>query len=80
MDQDAIAHYRWEGYLVVPGMLDRSHVEACLAALTDLAVDPALRPGERDGRGAFIALEPAADLSAAPRADVIRKLMILLIR
>ncbi len=73
MDLHAIAHYRREGYLVVPGVLDPGHVEECLAALTDLATDPALEAGRRGGRGAFIALEPGADASAAPRADLIRK-------
>jgi phytanoyl-CoA hydroxylase len=73
MHLDAIAQYRREGYLVVPSVLDRRHVEECLAALTDLAVNPTLKPGQRDGRGAFIALEPEADPAAAPRADLIRK-------
>lgn len=65
-----------EGYLVVPGVLDGSHVAACLAALTALATDPRLQPGQRDRSGAFIALEPAADptaVTAANRADLIRK-------
>jgi phytanoyl-CoA hydroxylase len=73
MDLDAIAHYRREGYLVLPGVLDPGHVEECLAALTQLATDPALEPGQRDGHGAFIALEPGVDPTAAPRADLIRK-------
>jgi phytanoyl-CoA hydroxylase len=73
MDRDAIAHYRREGYLVVPGVLDRSHVEECLAALTALAVDPQIQLGQRGASGAFIALEPAADPRAADRADLIRK-------
>jgi phytanoyl-CoA hydroxylase len=73
MDLEAIARYRREGYLVVPGVLDHRHIDECLAALTDLATDPALEAGQRDGRGAFIALEPGADATAAPRADLIRK-------
>ena len=76
MDQDAIAHYRREGYLVVPGVLDRSHVEQCLFALTALATDLGLQPGQPDRSGAFIALEPAADpavATAANRTDLIRK-------
>src|ERR1700749_4075155 len=70
MDLEAIARYRREGYLVVPGVLDHRHIDECLAALTDLATDPALEAGQRDGRGAFIALEPGADATAAPRADL----------
>ena len=73
MNPDAIAHYRREGYLVVPRVLDRDHVDQCLAALTALATNPALEPGKRDGRGAFVALEPGADTAAADRADLIRK-------
>ena len=47
-----------------------------LAALATLAADPGLAPGQRDASGAFIALEPTADPSAATaanRADLIRK-------
>jgi phytanoyl-CoA hydroxylase len=73
MNIETIAQYRRDGYLVVPGMLEPAHVDHCLTALSELAADPALEPGRRDGRGAFIALEPAADTVAAPRADLIRK-------
>jgi phytanoyl-CoA hydroxylase len=73
MNPDAIAHYRREGYLVVPSVLDEEHVDQCLAALTALATDPTLEPGKRDGTGAFVALEPGADTAAVDRADVIRK-------
>ncbi len=73
MDTEAIACYRREGYLVVPGVLDQGHVEQCLAALTALATDPDLEPGRRDGTGAFIALEPGAEPATANRADMIRK-------
>jgi phytanoyl-CoA hydroxylase len=73
MDEGLIATYRREGYLVVPGVLDVGHVKECLSALADLAADPALEPGRRDGHGAFIALEPGADTSAAVRANLIRK-------
>ena len=74
-DLPSIAHYRRDGYLVVHQVLPRDQVEACLAALTDLAVDPALQPGQRGDNGAFIALEPGADPAAttANRADLIRK-------
>lgn len=67
-----IAQYRRDGYLVVRRVLSRDHVDACLAALTALAADTALEPGQRSGRGAFIALEPGAD-PTADRAEVIRK-------
>ena len=70
---EAIARYRRDGYLVIRQVLSRDHVAACLDALTALATDPALEPGRRDGTGAFIALEPGADATAAPRADLIRK-------
>ena len=73
MNPEAIAHYRREGYLVVSRVLDRDHVDQCLAALTALAADPALEPGKRDGTGAFVALEPGTDPAAADRADLIRK-------
>ena len=73
MDTEAIARYRREGYLIVPGVLDQVHVEQCLAALTALATDPDLEPGRRDGTGAFVALEPGAELATANRADLIRK-------
>jgi phytanoyl-CoA hydroxylase len=73
MNPEAIAHYRREGYLVVPQVLDRHHVEQCLDALTALASDPALEPGKHDGPGAFVALEPGVDPSANDRADLIRK-------
>jgi phytanoyl-CoA hydroxylase len=73
---DAIVAYRRDGYLVVPQMLSRDHLEACLTALTDLAVDPTLGPGRRSDSGAFIALEPGvnqANAAPADRADQIRK-------
>ena len=76
LDLAAIGRYRRDGYLVVPGVLDPDHVGQCLAALGDLAADPALTPGRRDGTGAFIALEPTADAAgatAADRTDLIRK-------
>ncbi len=76
LDIDAIARYRRDGYLVVRQVLSRDHVEECLSALAALAADPALEPGRRDGTGAFIALEPAADrgpVDTAARADLIRK-------
>jgi phytanoyl-CoA hydroxylase len=73
MNPEAIAHYRREGYLVVSGVLDRAHVDQCVAALTALAADPALEPGKRDGSGAFVALEPGTDPATADRADLIRK-------
>jgi phytanoyl-CoA hydroxylase len=74
LDLDAIGRYRRDGYLVVPGVLAPDHIEQCLAALAALAADPALEPGRRDGSGAFIALEPAADpAAAADRGDLIRK-------
>jgi phytanoyl-CoA hydroxylase len=74
LDLDAIGRYRRDGYLVVPGVLDRERVEACLAALTALAADPTIAHGPRDGSGAFIALEPdAAPSVTADRTDLIRK-------
>lgn len=76
LDLDAIGRYRRDGYLVVPGVLDPDHVEACLTALTALAADPTIAPGQRNGSGAFIALEPDADptsAATADRADLIRK-------
>jgi phytanoyl-CoA hydroxylase len=73
MNERSIAAYRRKGYLVMPGMLDSGHVDQCLAALSDLASDPALEPGRRDERGAFIAMEPGAEAAAAPRVDLIRK-------
>lgn len=73
MNEEMIAQYRREGYLVVPGVLDPGHVEQCLSALADLAADPALEPSNRGGAGAFIALEPGADTAVVPRADLIRK-------
>lgn len=57
----------------MPGVLDLGHVEGCLSALDELATDPALEPGHRDGSGAFIALEPGVESAAAPRADLIRE-------
>lgn len=71
-----IAQYRRDGYLVVRRVLSQDHVAECLAALSALATDPRLRPGQRDGSGAFIALEPGVDpagVAANQRADVIRK-------
>src|SRR5271165_1832283 len=76
IDLDAIASYRRDGYLVVRQVLPGDHVEDCLAALTALASNPDLKPGQRDGSGAFIALEPAADpagVTADNRAGLIRK-------
>jgi phytanoyl-CoA hydroxylase len=73
MNEEMIAQYQREGYLVVPGVLEPGHVEQCLSALADLAADPVLEPGNRGGAGAFIALEPGADTAVAPRADLIRK-------
>ncbi len=76
LDLEAIGRYRRDGYLVVPGVLDPSHVQQCLAALGALAADPGLEAGRRDGTGAFVALEPAADdthAAAMDRADLIRK-------
>ncbi len=76
LDLDAIAGYRRDGYLIVREVLPRDHVNACIAALADLAADPGLQPGGRGGTGAFIALEPTADpatATAADRADLIRK-------
>jgi phytanoyl-CoA hydroxylase len=76
LELDAIGRYRRDGYLVVPGLLDPHHVEQCLTALGDLAANPGLEPGQRDGTGAFIALEPEADdasAAAMDRADLIRK-------
>jgi phytanoyl-CoA hydroxylase len=74
MNPEAIAHYRREGYLVVPRLLDQAHVEECLAALTALATDPALeQAGKRSSAGAFVALEPGADPTGANRPDLIRK-------
>ncbi len=76
LDLDAIGRYRRDGYLVVPGVLDPRHVGECLAALAALAADPGLLPGRRDGTGAFVALEPAADdprAAVTDRADLIRK-------
>ena len=73
LDTDTIARYRRDGYVVVRQVLSRDHVAACLTALADLAADPGLQPGQRDGTGAFIALESTADATAAPRADLIRK-------
>lgn len=68
-----IAQYRRDGYLVLRRVLSPEHVAECLAALTALATDPELQPGQRTGKGAFIALEPGADTQAASRADMIRK-------
>ncbi len=71
-----IAQYRRDGYLVVRRVLSQDHVAECLAALTALAADTRLQPGQRDRTGAFIALEPAVDsagIAPAERADVIRK-------
>ena len=31
-----VAHYRRDGYLVIPGVLSPAHVEACKTALSDL--------------------------------------------
>lgn len=75
LDLDAIAHYRHEGYLIVRGVLSPDHVEACVAALAALASDPALTPEQRADNGAFVALEPGADTTAATadRTDLIRK-------
>jgi phytanoyl-CoA hydroxylase len=73
LDLEAIGRYRRDGYLVVRQVLDPAHVEECLAALAALAADTELLPGQRDGRGAFIALEPGVDPAAAARADLIRK-------
>jgi len=74
LDLDAIGRYRRDGYLVVPGVMDADHVEACLTALTALAADPTIASGQRNDSGAFIALEPDADPAAtADRADLIRK-------
>jgi phytanoyl-CoA hydroxylase len=73
LDIEIIAGYRRDGYLVVRQVLSPDHVAACLAALAALAADPGLQPGQRDGTGAFIALEPSADPAAASRADLIRK-------
>jgi phytanoyl-CoA hydroxylase len=70
---ETIARYRRDGYLVVRQVLSPDHVDACLAALAALAADPGLQPGQRDGTGAFIALEPTADPGAASRHDLIRK-------
>ena len=69
-----IAQYRREGYVVVRGVLSQEHVAECLAALTAIAADPDLQPGQRaGGTGPFIAFEPGADTRAADSADMIRK-------
>jgi phytanoyl-CoA hydroxylase len=74
LDLDAIGRYRRDGYVVVPGVLDPDHVEACLTALTALAADPTIASGQRNGSGAFIALEPDVDPAAiSDRADLVRK-------
>jgi phytanoyl-CoA hydroxylase len=74
LDLEAIGRYRREGYIVVPGVLDPDHLEACLSALAALATDTTLEPGQRHGTGAFIALEPGAVASTSEgRADLIRK-------
>ena len=36
LSYEQAAHYRREGYLVLPGVLLAAHVEACKAALSDL--------------------------------------------
>ena len=69
LELDALGRYRRDGYLVVPGLLDPHHVEQCLTALGDLAANPGLEPGQRDGTGAFIALEPEADDASAAAMD-----------
>ena len=74
LDLDAIGRYRRDGYLVVRGVLDHGHVDACLSALAALASDPALEPGQSSTTSAFIALETGAvAATAADRADLIRK-------
>ena len=75
VDLDAIAQYRRDGYLVLRRVLSREHVDACLAALTALAADPGLEPGQRDASGAFM---PGTDRRSVHghrrnRADLIRK-------
>jgi phytanoyl-CoA hydroxylase len=75
-DLEAVGRYRRDGYLVVPRVLNPGHVRQCLAALDILAGDPGLQPGQRDGTGAFIALEPGVDgarRGATSRIDLIRK-------
>ena len=39
ISDEQAAHYRREGYLVIPGVLPAAHVEACKAALSDLMQD-----------------------------------------
>ena len=73
LDLAAIAQYRRDGYVVLRGVLSPGHVAECLAALTALATDPTLQSGQRTGSGAFIALEPDADVAVADCADLIRK-------
>jgi phytanoyl-CoA hydroxylase len=76
LNTETIARYRRDGYVVLRQVLPRDHVGACLTALTALAADPALEPGQRDGRGAFIVLEPSADIAGVgvpDRGDLIRK-------
>ena len=33
---DEVAHFRREGYVMIPGVLAPAHVEACKTALSDL--------------------------------------------
>ncbi len=75
LDLDAISHYRREGYLILRKVLSPDHVQACLAGLAALASDPALTPQQRGDSGAFVALEPGADTTAATAdpVDLVRK-------
>jgi phytanoyl-CoA hydroxylase len=73
IEEEAIAGFRCDGFVVLRQVLSHDHVTACLSALAELATDPALQPGRRHDTGAFIALEPGVDPASANRADMIRK-------
>ena len=71
LGDDEAAHYRREGYLVIPGVLPTAHVEACKAALSDLMQD---RIARRSTNIYYEAGQELGGLSAEERELRVRRL------
>ena len=71
ISDDQAAHYRREGYLVIPSVLPPPHVEACKAALSDLMQD---RIPRRSTNIYYEARQSIEGLSADERELRVRRL------
>lgn len=71
LDDDQAAHYRREGFLVIPGVLPPAHVEACKTALSDLMQE---RIPRRSTNIYYEAGQSIEGLSAAERELRVRRL------